>query len=281
VTAIQRNGSNNKVADGIKSIHVDLTSKSDLIAAFKGQDVVVSAVPNPTLESERIIIDAAAEAGVTRIVPSEFSSNLEAKAKETMLPIVAEKLKVREYVTQAVSSGKIPEWSSINNGPFLDWGISGAFLGPNPRTRTAVFHNGGNKKITATSTDDIAKAVALMLQHPGDTKNKPVYVYSAYLSERQIRDTVSKLTGITEWDTEDRDVEADAKEYFDLVAKGENDPHKLASLYLLMMFGEGYGGDFSDVAMNKTIGLRVMDEKEVEMKFGEWLRMGGFGEWLL
>jgi len=41
VTAIQRTGSTKQVKQGIVSIQVDLTSKADLLSAFKGQDAVV------------------------------------------------------------------------------------------------------------------------------------------------------------------------------------------------------------------------------------------------
>jgi hypothetical protein len=81
-----------------------------------------SAVPNPKLSTEKIMIDAAIEAGVKRIVLSEFSSNLEAKAKDVNLPIVADKLEIRKYVEEATANSET-EWSSINNGPFFDLGV--------------------------------------------------------------------------------------------------------------------------------------------------------------
>lgn len=68
------------------------------------------------------MIDAAIEAGVKRIVLSEFSSNLEAKAKEVDLDIVKDKLEIRRYVEEAVKNTST-EWSINNNGPFLDLGV--------------------------------------------------------------------------------------------------------------------------------------------------------------
>ena len=41
VTAIQRKGSKNAVPEGVKAVQVDLSNKSELVSAFKGQDVVV------------------------------------------------------------------------------------------------------------------------------------------------------------------------------------------------------------------------------------------------
>ena len=75
------------------------------------------------------MIDAAIEAGIKRLVPSEYSSNLEAKAKDINLDNVKEKLRIRKYVEEVAAGGKI-EWSSINNGPFLDMSIKyGLYVG--------------------------------------------------------------------------------------------------------------------------------------------------------
>lgn len=274
MTAIQRTNSNSTVPSGVPSIRADLTSKSDLVRAFKGHDVVVNAVPNPELTGQKVVIDAAIEAGVKRIVPSEFSSNLEAEpTKRERLPNVEEKLKIREYVEQVAAQGKI-EWSAINNGPFFDLGIQYGFLGPNVRTKKAVFHDGGDKPVCATSTFDIASAVAKMLQHPIETRNKPVYVYSAAITERQITSIVSRLTGI-DFEIENIDVKAGARAYYGELEAGRDprrDPKMMFNLYFLMMYAEGYGGDYRDsLAMNEVLGLRVMDERDIEEAVRGWL----------
>jgi nucleoside-diphosphate-sugar epimerase len=219
------------------------------------------------------MLDAAAAAGVKRVIPSEFSSNLEAKVKETKLPNVSEKLKIRDYIEGLASQGKI-EWSSVNNGPFFDLGVKMGFIGPHLQSKTATFHNGGDIPVCATSTDDIAEAVALVLQHPEETRNKPVYVYSALVTERKVTDVVSKLTGI-EFKIVQADIQKGANEYLDLLKKGQDDPRLRFNLYFLMMYGAGYGGNYTDIAMNKTLGLRVMGDTEIERKIGDWLEEAG------
>lgn len=42
--------------------------------ALEGQDALVTAVTSSAIDSQRVMIQAAAEAGVKRIVPSEFGS---------------------------------------------------------------------------------------------------------------------------------------------------------------------------------------------------------------
>jgi penicillin-binding protein-related factor A (putative recombinase) len=68
------------------------------------------------------MVDAAIEAGVKRIVLSEYSSNLEAKAKDVNLVIVKDKFEIRNYVEETTQNTNT-EWSSINNGPFFDFAV--------------------------------------------------------------------------------------------------------------------------------------------------------------
>lgn len=240
------------------------------------------------------MIDAAVEAGVKRIVPSEFSSNLEGKARDENFPNIAEKLRIRKYVEEVAATGSI-EWSSINNGVFFDlgrscpqsWvyvcasfrsfqyaGITYGFLGPNVRNKKATFHDGGDIGTCTTSTEDIAKAVVAILQHPEETRNRPNYVYSALITERQITKVVSKLTGI-DFAIDKVDIHQQAKEYFDAVANGEASPAQQFALYFVMMYGKGYGGDYRDIAMNEKLGLRVMNDEEIEQSVKQWLEKAG------
>jgi hypothetical protein len=149
-------------------------------------------------------------------------------------------------------------------------GIAYGFLGPNIRSKKATFHDGGDIGTCTTSTEDIAKAVVAILQHPEETRNKPNYVYSALVTERQITDVVSKLTGI-DFAIDKVDLQQQAKEYFDAVAKGEDSPAQRFALYFVMMYEKGYGGDYRDIAMNEKLGLRVMNEEEIEQSIKQWL----------
>jgi N-acetyl-gamma-glutamylphosphate reductase len=55
-----------------KNIDLDAVSRQELASALKGVDVVVSAVNGKALESQGLIQDAAADAGVKRFYPSEY-----------------------------------------------------------------------------------------------------------------------------------------------------------------------------------------------------------------
>lgn len=216
------------------------------------------------------MVQAAIAAGVKRIVPSEYSSNLETEAAKT-LPIVAEKLKTRRYVEQAAASGKI-EWTSVNNGAFFlppMW--TSGVAGPHVKSRTAIYHDGGDRVVCTSSLDTIAEAVAKVLlpEHVGETKNKPVYVYTAAVTERKLTEMATKLTGI-QFMVQDASTQEALKLGYEGVKEG--DQSKIMSFYMPLMFGSEYGGDFRDTAWNRRLGLPTLDDAGIEEVLSGWLK---------
>jgi putative NADH-flavin reductase len=273
VTAIQRADSTNSAPTASKSIKVDLSSPSALTSAFRNQDVVVSAVPNPRLSTEKIWIEAAISAGVKRIIPSEYSTNLET-ALSRKLPIVQEKLEIREYVEGLGKEGKI-EWTSINNGPFfVQWIWLSGFIGPDVKNKKATWHDGGEKIVATSTLERIGEGVArsLLDEYKDETRNKPIYVYSAAMSEKKMAGIVTRLSGIEFQGREASIEEITRKAFEDDKGDGSHD----FNFYIPFCFGEGYGGDFRYLSWNEKLGLKEMSEGEVEGLVKGWLEeMGG------
>ncbi|KUJ23697.1 NAD(P)-binding protein [Mollisia scopiformis] len=265
VTAIQRKDSTNTPNGPAHSLKVDLSSESELTRAFANQDVVVSALPMPRLATDKIWMNAAIAAGVKRIVPSEFSTNMDNKLSQK-LPIIKDKLEIRAYV----------EWNSVNNGPFMlpQMWLSG-WMGPNPKTKTATFHDGGNAIVGTSTLERIGEGVAasLLPENAEKTKNKAVYVYSAAVSERKIADVISKLLGGVTFEETDLSVEQITKDAFAAYEKDQS-THDMR-FYIPFCFGKGYGGDYRDIAMNKELGLKEMSDGELEEMFAGTLRKQG------
>jgi hypothetical protein len=229
-----------------------------------------SAVPNPALLTEKIMIDAAIEASVKRIIPSEYSTNLESPLSRK-LPIVTEKAKIREYLTSVISSTDSPTtWTSINNGPFFEMCLRFGVLGPNLREKKATFHNGGNNMIGTTTLPDIATAVAKVLDsaHFAETANQPVYIYSAAVSERLLTELASKVTGIDFGTVEDgriADLDVDELVRDSDEKRSKGDMSGMFNYYYQMMYGKGYGGtDFKELSWNDRLGLKSMTEEDIE-----------------
>ncbi|TDZ30591.1 Bifunctional pinoresinol-lariciresinol reductase 2 [Colletotrichum spinosum] len=279
VTAIRRSESTTLPPLGMNSIKLNLNDKRALTEALKGQDVVISAAPDPIVfENQKPWIDAAIAAGVKRIFPSEFSTNLESPLAEG-LPIVTDKVKTRRYIIEKTAkTGGKTTWTSINNGPFFEMVLGFGGLGPDFRTKTANYHNGGDNLCGASRMTDIAETIAKILKDENglykEAENKPVYIHSAEVSEKQLTAMAEKVTGqkfeVQEFDVEQQFEEAKTK-------WEQGDGSVTLTFYRQMMYGKGYGGSerFQELSWNEKVGLKTMSEAEIEEVVREAARQAG------
>lgn len=115
-----RKGSSSTFPSEVKVHNIDDTYPYDqLLAAFKGQDAVISLLPPINIDLINSIADAAAEAGVKRFIPSEFGSDdAEPKTLE-LVPMFGAKAAMTGHVKTKESSGM--SWTAVINGAFFDW----------------------------------------------------------------------------------------------------------------------------------------------------------------
>ncbi|PYI14495.1 NAD(P)-binding protein [Aspergillus violaceofuscus CBS 115571] len=265
VTALQRKDSNKPAPEGLRTVKVDYQNRDELISNFTGQDVVISAVPFPQLTTEKPIIDACIAAGVKRFIPSEFTTMLESPLAIN-LPIAREKVLIRQYLNQVMpTTTGTTTWTSINNGAFFDMALKYGVLGPNPMTKKAVFHDGGDKPIAVSLLADIASAVVKLFEAGKfeAAANQAVYICSAAVTQRQLTRLVAEVLGMEFGTPGEVSVKA-------LIAESDRkfmqgDQSVMINYYFQMMYGEGYrGGEFMEYNWNERLGLRIMGEEELK-----------------
>lgn len=119
ISVLSRAESSAVFPTGVKVHKTDYT-KSSLIAAFKGQDAVVSIVPYRALAEQTKLIDAAITAGVRRFLPSEWgSSPRNTRNRDIMPSAFSVKGDILEYLRHKESTGL--RWTAIATGAFFDW----------------------------------------------------------------------------------------------------------------------------------------------------------------
>lgn len=79
-------------------------------------------------------------------------------------------------------------------------GLKTGFLAFDLKAHTATIYNGGNDPVTHTTLSSIGAATAAVLQNPGKTKNKNVYVNSYRVTQNEILAALEKATG-EKWKT--------------------------------------------------------------------------------
>lgn len=94
-------------------------SEESLASLFRGHQAVISTIGGAAIDKQKVIIDAAVEAGVQRFIPSEYGCNTSDPRVLAAAPILQSKRDVALYLQSKEEQGL--EWTSIITGPFIDW----------------------------------------------------------------------------------------------------------------------------------------------------------------
>jgi uncharacterized protein YbjT (DUF2867 family) len=94
-------------------------SNADLQAVLKGQDAVISGVGATGFGEQKNLIDAAIAAGVSRFIPSEFSSDAQNDVVLKLLPLFGQKREIIEYLRSKDSDSFT--WTGIATSGLFDW----------------------------------------------------------------------------------------------------------------------------------------------------------------
>ncbi|KAF3916378.1 hypothetical protein ABW21_db0206333 [Orbilia brochopaga] len=205
VTILTREGSTSTFPSGITVKKADYNSHDSLVAAFKGQDTILSLVGTHVTDTQIKFIDAAVDAGVKRFYPSEYgsvaSSDGDALVQQFWDRVgIHGKLGVFQHLRKLADEGKI-EYTLIASGAFFDWGLQQGFIGFNLKERKATIFNSGDKPMSLSTLPHIAKVVVWSITHPDETRNRTIRFYSHRTTQNELLAALEKLTG-TKWTVE-------------------------------------------------------------------------------
>jgi len=150
-----------KLFEGFEVVEGSLTDYASLVAACQGITTVIASVGSFQIDLEVDLVKAAAEAGVKRFIPSEFSCSL-TKPNSLHMAGFEEKGKVRAAIKE---SGM--EFTSIQSNGFMQWFAPACFnmLKPAFPTKVEVFGD-GNVKLGMTSLVDVGRIAILAASDP-------------------------------------------------------------------------------------------------------------------
>ncbi|RFU72503.1 hypothetical protein TARUN_9754 [Trichoderma arundinaceum] len=187
VTAITRLESQATFADRVGVKRIDITSKEAVESALQGHDALVSTISAAAVGDQRTIIDAAVAAGVRRFIPSEFGVDTRRTDESSLGWMLADKVKLADYLSEVVEKNKQFTWTGLVVGAFFDWGIKTQFLlGINAKAKTGTIVDSGNKPYAATNVQFIGEAVATILKKPEETANKYLSVFSFIATQNEV-----------------------------------------------------------------------------------------------
>ncbi|EOD42949.1 putative isoflavone reductase family protein [Neofusicoccum parvum UCRNP2] len=202
-----------RVPAGVAVAQVDFSSHAQLVAALRGNEVVIvftRFLPGHDLDIKQLaLVDAAIAAGVPFFVPSEWApdtagangaSPARIGASLPTNPVLAPKRVVHNYLLNRAAEGKIA-FAVVYCGVLLEPAMRAGVLPFDFRQRLARLPDGGIHPFSATSMRTLGKAVVGLLAAPDAVRNSFVHVADGVTTCRDVLRAVEEETG-QRWRTE-------------------------------------------------------------------------------
>ncbi|KAH8589869.1 hypothetical protein B0O99DRAFT_552959 [Bisporella sp. PMI_857] len=257
ITVLTRESSNHSIPGTVVVKPVDYGSNASLVAALQGQDALISVVSATAIASQKNLIDAAISAGVKRFIPSEFGSIIH-NPPASAIPIFAPKIQIQKYLKQKAAEVPGFSYTSVFNGPLLDWCLSAGLL-VDVKHKKAELVDGGDVVFSATRLAVVGHGVVSVLSYPKETANRSVVIKDIDITQRQIINIAKELDPSGSWSITNVSSATQEQEAYASLAKGEFDSGVFMKFLFRCIYGEGYGGRF-EVTDNKTLGINGLDE---------------------
>lgn len=208
VTALTRPDSKGTLPAGVKAAQVNYDDEQSLVSALQGQQFLIITLgvrAPPDLHGK--IVKAAVKAGVPYIMPNVYGFDVanENLTKENLVGTTG-----LERIAEVQSSGA----SSITLccGYWYEWSLAlgEQWFGFDIKNRNVTFFDDGKTRISSSTWDQCGRAVATLLSLPesgaspsvSDWKNKPFYIASFRVSQRDMLDSLHRVIGTTDKDWE-------------------------------------------------------------------------------
>ncbi|PBP27800.1 NAD(P)-binding Rossmann-fold containing protein [Diplocarpon rosae] len=188
---------------GVSVIIGNVNNPEDLLKAFQGINVVISAVGRVAIAQQIEWIKLAEQAPtIKRFFPSEYGTDVEYGPESVNEPPHQQKLKVRAALKEVSDL----TYTYVVTGPYAD---VGGYLGTSPsapeigsfnvKKKKAVLIGDGKGKICLTTPNDVGRLVVKALLHPEASRNRALKVNSFTTTPAEIVAAFEKQTG-DKWD---------------------------------------------------------------------------------
>ncbi|KAF2418452.1 isoflavone reductase family protein [Tothia fuscella] len=187
---------------GVEIITGDVRNEADVLKAYEGFNIVVSAVGrNVILDQIDLIRLAEKTPNIKRFFPSEFGTDIEFGPKSPNEKPHQLKLKVRGYIKNEV---KRLEHTYLVTGPYAEFYIGKGFGdqkagGFDVQAKKAVLCGTGDDKVALMTMPDVGDALVSAILHPEASKNRALIVNSFTTTPHEILAEYEKQTG-SKWD---------------------------------------------------------------------------------
>ncbi|KAH7157770.1 hypothetical protein B0J13DRAFT_542698 [Dactylonectria estremocensis] len=287
VTAISRSGSTSKIPSGVKVASVDYDDEDSLIAALKGQQflaITMSVFAAPDTQDK--VIKAAAKAGVPWIMPNCYGTDVHNKelARENLTgELVLSGIKT-------IEDAGVSSWITMCCSFWYEFSVAQApqWYGFDFPNKKITFYDDGKTRINTSTWLQCGRALAALLslkELPEDEndksptisnwRNDSMCISSFLVSQREMLDSVQRVTGTTDkdWTIEYEGSKARWERGMKLLQSGDRSGHALAMYARTFFPGDG---DFESKRGldNEVLGLPKEDMDEASRRAMELVEGG-------
>ena len=285
VTALTRSTANSDLPSGIQIAKVDYEDDESLISALRGQQfliITLSVMAPPSTHGK--IVAAAAKAGVPYIMPNVYGGDItnESLRKDDVYSAGAWKI-----CLEIEQLG--PAYVAMCCGFWYEWSLAlgEQWFGFDIKNRKVTFFDDGETKINSSTWQQCGRALAGLLNlpekaaEPGSVaveewKNKPLYTSSFRVSQRDMLDSIHRVTGSTDsdWDIRREPTKQRYQDGLDEMRKGVRTGFA-KSMYARGFFPGG-GADFESTKelANQVLRLPTDDLDEATKRAVEMVESG-------
>lgn len=259
VTILSRTSSH-EVDPRIKIQAVDYSSLDSLTAALTGQDAFVNVLNsgNIPVDIHLRLIEAAHKAKVYRFIPSEFGCDT-LHPLTSKLAVFSDKVAVLKRLKEIADRDGSFTYTPIMTGIFLDWGLEKKLI-VNLTGPSTVIYDGGDSRFSTTTLAGIGQAVVGTLQHLEETKNRPIYVSQADITQNELLAMSGKSDELERTHVQTADLE---KQAYEALKKTPPDERTFdVNLVRRAIFDPNYGTLFARVD-NELLGVPALAEPQI------------------
>ncbi|KAF4446736.1 putative isoflavone reductase family protein (CipA) [Fusarium austroafricanum] len=266
VTALTRKGSTNKLPEGITTAYIDYADEQTIVAALRNQKfLIITMAPNAPNDAHSKLVQAASKAGVPYIMPNGFIGDIEQVelGKDILLGPIA-----KANRDEIESLGM--QWITVCCGFWFDYSLAGGEqrFGFDFNKRSLTLYDDGNAKNSTSTLAQVGRAVAKVLslkELPDDENdksltlsnffNKPVYVKSFDVSQRDMFESVKRVTGTSDSDWTVTSVSTKERYEEGMAQVRRGDMSGFSKLLYARAFYPNDPADLAAKAHNELLGL--------------------------
>ena len=169
----------------------------DLVRVLRGQDAIVITIMGSQVELQKRIADAAAKAGIKRLIPADFGScDSSSQHAQELVPLFKKKTELRDHLMHLAKENESFTWTSLVCGHFFDMSLD--FLHMYLKERKADVLDDGEVKCSMSTLARVGEATAAILSRPRETANQVLYMQSFCATQNAVIKAFEKATG-AEW----------------------------------------------------------------------------------